>query len=464
MRVPTSALDGCSESFFAADEKREKASTQFFADTGVMAMLCHHDRVLWLVNMMSAGEKQHYALALIKKLFDNIPPEMTVGLLYDIGCQLHRSCLKYRLLNDDVLRWITFAISVFHAYGHQWACQIIYRPCKCEGFGLSDGEGCECLWSALKHLIAPLHISGVRHLDDKNLVLFGSWLSRRWNNCAKKKSNVMQALHELSVDETPVCQQWKLQVEYQMRPLPHKCHVGRSKTSNDKEISKILSIKKSLAELDGSLRRMKMQLCTGNVNNLVDFNLRLIEERAHRSRLADTLSRWKVRLGINQCTHLDQLRHNVYLQRKFEIEKLERSYRQTFLCVDLSALIRQRHSPPNAIVPNPISLLPDIGLDDIVLEPPDWLADEVTRAAIRLVLEIDQCDEEELRVKVERCALQEWAIVEWDALQRARAYASDDELMDVLEDIALADQYRGEEVDYIEDGYAVNDSVGKQPN
>ncbi|KAG2158535.1 uncharacterized protein EDB93DRAFT_1237909 [Suillus bovinus] len=409
MRVPTSALDGCGESFFAADEKREKASTQFFADTGVMAMLCRHDHVLWLVKMTLAGEKQHYALTLIKKLFDNIPPKMTVGLLYDIGCQLHQSCLKYRLLDDDVLRRITFAISVFHAYGHQWACQIIYHPHKCEGFGLSDGEGCERLWSALKHLIAPLRVSGfhqrlfvldtqVQHLDDKNLVLFGSWLSRRWNNCAKKKSNAMQALRELSVDETPVRQQWKLQVEHQTRPLPCKCHVG-------------------------------------NVDNLVDFNLRLIEERAHRSRLADTLSHWKARLGINQCTHLDQLHRNTRIherlrQRKFEIEKLECSYRQAVnehklnshvdtaiqrhnltiqklvssynsLCADLSALIRQCCSPSNAIAPNPISpagifnldvdadIWQDIGLDDIMLEPPDWLADEVTCAMIRLVLEID---------------------------------------------------------------------------
>ncbi|KAG1765261.1 hypothetical protein EV702DRAFT_1182515 [Suillus placidus] len=124
-------------------------------------MLCHHDCVLWLTNMTSAGEKQYYALTLIKKLFDYIPPEMTVSLLYDIGCQLHQSCLKYRLLDDAILHWITFAISVFHAYGHQWACQIIYHPCKCEVFGLSDGEGCKHLWSALKHLIAPLCISGV---------------------------------------------------------------------------------------------------------------------------------------------------------------------------------------------------------------------------------------------------------------------------------------------------------------
>ncbi|KAG2353733.1 hypothetical protein BDR07DRAFT_1308432, partial [Suillus spraguei] len=152
-------------------------------------------------------------------------------------------------------------------------------------------------------------------------------------------------------------------------------------------------------------------------------------------------------------------------QRKFEIEKLERSYRQAVnehklnshvnaaiqqrnttirklvstynnLCADLSALIRQRHSPLNAIPPNPISptsifdldidadIWEDIGLDDVMPEPPDWLADEVTRAVIRLLLEIDQYNEEESHVKVECCALQVWAMHEWDGLQRARAHAS----------------------------------------
>jgi hypothetical protein len=161
MRIPVSVLDGCSESFVAADEKREKASTRFFADTGLMALLCRHDRVLWLVNMTSAGEKQHYALALVKRLFEHLPPDMMVGLLYDIGCQLERSCRKWSLLDDSILSRISFGISVFHAYGHQWPCQIVYHPRKRVGFGLSDGEGCERLWSALKHLISVLRVSGV---------------------------------------------------------------------------------------------------------------------------------------------------------------------------------------------------------------------------------------------------------------------------------------------------------------
>ncbi|KAG2092939.1 uncharacterized protein F5147DRAFT_585710, partial [Suillus discolor] len=185
----------------------------------------------------------------------------------------------------------------------------------------------------------------------------------------------------------------------------------------------------------------------------------------------NALSHCKTRLGISQRTCLDQLRRNIYLQvrldaqalkmcirerlrqRKFEIEKLEHSYRQAVnehklnshvdvaiqwrnltirkliysynsLCADLSALIRQHRSPPNTIPPNPISptgifdldidadIWQDIGLDDVVPEPPDWLADEVTRAVIKLVLKIDRCNKEESCVKVERCTLQEWAIVE----------------------------------------------------
>ncbi|KAG6913379.1 hypothetical protein DXG01_007271 [Tephrocybe rancida] len=60
LRVPKSALDGCKSGFTAADDARVKASTQFFDDTALMALLCRHDRVLWIVNMCSADEKQHY--------------------------------------------------------------------------------------------------------------------------------------------------------------------------------------------------------------------------------------------------------------------------------------------------------------------------------------------------------------------------------------------------------------------
>ncbi|EDQ98102.1 uncharacterized protein LACBIDRAFT_310933 [Laccaria bicolor S238N-H82] len=109
--------------------------------------------------MTSAGEKQHYALVLLERLFNHLPSTARVGVLYDIGCQLHRSCVKWGFLKEffDRLIW---AISVFHAYGHQWACQLIYHPRKCIGFGLTDGEGCERFWSSIKLLIPSLRVSG----------------------------------------------------------------------------------------------------------------------------------------------------------------------------------------------------------------------------------------------------------------------------------------------------------------
>jgi hypothetical protein len=164
LRVPISVLDGCEQSFLAADEQREEASSQFFASTALMAILCRHDRVLRVVDMRSAGEKQHYVLVLLKMLFQHLPPHFAIGLLYDIGCQIHHSCVKWDFLKPYLHR-LTFGISVFHAFGHQWPCQVIYHPRKCKGFGFSDGEGCERFWHSISKLIAYLRVCGVGYIN-----------------------------------------------------------------------------------------------------------------------------------------------------------------------------------------------------------------------------------------------------------------------------------------------------------
>lgn len=174
MSLADEILDECESSFKAADEKREKASTSYFSDTGLMALLCRHDRVLWLVNMTSAGEKQHYAIALLMQLFKHLPQTFCVGVLYDIACQLERSSRKWGLLGSYIDR-IRFAVSIFHAYGHQWACQILYHPRKREHFGLTDGEGCERFWSSIKHLIPTLRVSGVSVFAHKAVAVLISY-------------------------------------------------------------------------------------------------------------------------------------------------------------------------------------------------------------------------------------------------------------------------------------------------
>ena len=254
VKVPKSVLDECYESFLAADANRVKASTLFFSDTGLMALLCRHDHVLWLVNMTSAGEKQHYALCLLDKLFKHIPETMRIGVLYDIGYQLHRSCAKHGFL-PNALDCIVFGISVFHAYGHQWPCQLVYHPCKCKGFGLTDGEGCERFWSSIKLLIPSLRVSGyynriytldtqVKHLDTKSMLDLGLWLRRKWNNMANRMLEAKEVLDELldiGITREHLESQWIEQIHEQTKPLKRQ-----SSKLADKKIFDVLTLIKSL--------------------------------------------------------------------------------------------------------------------------------------------------------------------------------------------------------------------------
>lgn len=153
--------EGCEGSFKAMDESRAKANADIFDDTGLMVSTCRHGIVLFAINMRTPGECQFYAIAAIRALLEHLPPTMKIGLLYDIGCQLELSCIKWDFLGKDLSR-IDFAVSIFHAYGHQWACQLVYHPRKREGFGLTDGETCERVWSQLKFLIPVCRVSGVR--------------------------------------------------------------------------------------------------------------------------------------------------------------------------------------------------------------------------------------------------------------------------------------------------------------
>ncbi|KAG1845352.1 hypothetical protein F4604DRAFT_1884323 [Suillus subluteus] len=457
MRIPVSVLNGCGDSFIAADEKREKASTRFFTDTGLMALVCRHDHVLWIANLTSVGEKQHYALALLDRLFKHIPPQMTIRLLYDIGCQLERSCRKWNFMDDSILSRITFAVAVFHAYGHQWACQIVYHPRKREGFGLSDGEGCKQLWSFLKPLIPSLCISGfnqrlfvldtqIRHLDSKSLQGFGHWLHRRWIHCQSKKHDALDRLHALELDENALRVEWKAQVDHQTQPTPRQ---SRNKAAE--VITIILALEKTLQAQEASIHELEMQLLGVHVPNIGEVNLQL-----------DKVNLEKMKKDIYLTVHLnaraiktrirDRLR-----QQKFELERLERSYRATVnaerkLHANTQHSIKRRepgilklittyNAPPSAVPPHIIpcdgvfqldvddDIWQDVGLDDDTLNPPAWLSDDTVRNGIRLQLEVDRCNEEEARLMWERAVIQEWMLAEWDSTQTALHTAVADPVM-----------------------------------
>ncbi|KIJ48716.1 hypothetical protein M422DRAFT_162469, partial [Sphaerobolus stellatus SS14] len=56
-----------------------------------------------------------YLIALLQKLSSLLLAKATIGLSYDIACLLDRT--------------------TFHAYAHQFCCQIVFHPHKCVSLG-----------------------------------------------------------------------------------------------------------------------------------------------------------------------------------------------------------------------------------------------------------------------------------------------------------------------------------------
>lgn len=130
MLIPNSVLNQCHKSYLVANSTHMKASKTLFTDTGVIALLCSYDHLLFAVNMTTPGEQQFYTITLITTLLDKLPLWWRLGVLYDIGCQTHHSLGKW----DFIPEWkdhITFGVSIFYAYGHQWSYQLWYHPHKC---------------------------------------------------------------------------------------------------------------------------------------------------------------------------------------------------------------------------------------------------------------------------------------------------------------------------------------------
>ncbi|KAJ3748458.1 hypothetical protein DFH05DRAFT_1520046 [Lentinula detonsa] len=435
LKVPGNVLDDCEKSFTAADGTREKASTQFFNSTALMGLLCRHDHVLWLVNMTSPGERQHYTFSLIDTLFKHLPPMWTVGLLYDVACTLKRSSLKWGFLDQYIDR-ITFAISVFHAYGHGWACQCVYHPRKCKGFGLSDGEGCERFWHSISKLIAYLRVCGhhtrlytldsqIHQSDHESLQGFGKWIAQKWQNAEARRIEGNKDVVESQESPEFLQHQWEEQVASQTKPLPRQ-----SQTAGKKAVEEAVRLQKVRDSLVTRISRFEDIICDVDADG-VDY----IDAEEHLPILCkqletcqNKLSQSKRALGVNDHASFQHLTKSKYINyrmnaralkmrlrmrlraRKFERNCIERSARrqqyneckiqdQTEDSVKrrdpgIQKLARSynKHAPRNAVAPLPITLKglfnldvddniwEDIGLNDDDDEgPPPWLSSERVR-------------------------------------------------------------------------------------
>ncbi|KAF8955602.1 hypothetical protein BDZ97DRAFT_1907539 [Flammula alnicola] len=430
---PEDGFDG--QIFYAADEHRQKASTQkastqFFSETALMALLCHHDHVLWIVSMNSAGEKQYYTLMLLEMLFQNIPSTFIVGLLYDIGCQLHQSCIKWGFL-DRYLPHLMCAIS-------------------CIGFGLSDGEGCERLWKSLQILIPYLRVCGhyqrlytlnrqILHAERESLHHFGHWLLRHTRHCGTKPCKSINFVSIFTcTNELP----------------------GQSKHKGKDAVEKAMRLQKARDILKGQVHELENVISDGLSEDytIAEVELRLPEVRERFEKAAAQVKAVENGLGVDEHAKLKQLANNPFISaqmnaralkihlrerlrsQKFELDRLERSFQHQVnkssvkqcdlsiqklscdynkLCKVMSNLKAQHKAPHGAVCPEEIDMSglfalnvdddiwQDIGLDDTLddphasVAPPLWLSDDNDGLAW------------------EQSSLQFWFAEEWDVVSMA---------------------------------------------
>ncbi|KNE93316.1 hypothetical protein PSTG_13260 [Puccinia striiformis f. sp. tritici PST-78] len=161
-RVSKKAKDRCTEQHKAADDRRNAASWKGCDDTGLFGCCCRHDAVIYFCNIHKTGEGRGLPLSILNRIFAEINPNVKLGILYDIGCTLKKFLQSRALLGDHTPR-MKFATAVFHSYVHDWPCQLQYNPRYNEGWGLTDGEGLERLWSYLSPLVSPLRYATRNH-------------------------------------------------------------------------------------------------------------------------------------------------------------------------------------------------------------------------------------------------------------------------------------------------------------
>ncbi|PLW47760.1 hypothetical protein PCASD_04377 [Puccinia coronata f. sp. avenae] len=151
----------CAESHKTADDSRDATTWEKCDDSGLFASACRHDVPLVFTNIYKTGEKLYYPVSILGKIFQDFP-QSKIGILYDIGCQLETH-IKRRDFFINQQSSLLYGTSVFHAYAHQWSCQVKYNPRLNKWWGLSDGEGLERLWAFMSPLVAPLRVSTRLH-------------------------------------------------------------------------------------------------------------------------------------------------------------------------------------------------------------------------------------------------------------------------------------------------------------
>jgi hypothetical protein len=136
------------------------------AQSGIVCVVCEHQRVVATVIMFRSGERYSHVLAALAKVLEHFGLDESyqgdVVIGYDVGCKLStylkREGEKVKLHHNpkirkvyDVSRLVNkMVVGSLHSYMHQPSCRRMYGNQWNIGVGLDDKEGVERLWAWMK--------------------------------------------------------------------------------------------------------------------------------------------------------------------------------------------------------------------------------------------------------------------------------------------------------------------------
>ncbi|KAG1879476.1 hypothetical protein C8R48DRAFT_767734 [Suillus tomentosus] len=383
--VPDEAIDLCENAYEAADGKKQKAAMDSFDNTGIMALICRHDIPLFLPTLIRLASNR-----------------TTVTTLYDVGCILAQS------LSKDLLSRLRFATTAMHAYGHEWACQLVYNP-RCV-----ERSSSRRLWLIDRQATA---IGAEMKAD------LGDWIKRRLKRGIKDQASAGLTL------STAV-----------KHPLMTTSSMGQPTTipalnSCSKELDTVLTLQTDLDISDQALQATRTML---EKEAPSDNTLDVLEslQRGH-NRLMTKVEALYSSLNVHdRFPELD----GVNLDFLFEWDKLDRAVggsqqtlgtklhqhtrkaiakRQPALMTAIRKFnsycerLESLYDPVwNIPLPTPLptklaelcgdqTLMQDVWVTPSMGEVPQWLEDSDIRDGIRALLKRDRCLEEQKRLGLE---------------------------------------------------------------
>ncbi|CAK8689898.1 unnamed protein product [Clavelina lepadiformis] len=283
-------LFDCSN-FQAGSLIRSKKKSTKLDVKGVFGACCRHEFPKMFLDMKH-GERLGYAVWILNQLLSS---NKNLKICYDIACKL-KSHLQIRK-QHHILHRVDFAVPVFHGYGHKLSCQLQFSPRQLEGFGLTDGEAMERLWSYLRKFncitkeMKPKHRT---YLLTDALIHFGCRLKKKFGLQFQHKIN--KAFHVQ--EETRA----KLNVLLASRPEVHS-HQSFSLADSfcDNPVRERNPTEQYALDLKNYYKRIDL------VNNITDSENDLTEHQSAIAKLDKELTIVERKLGISRWDASDEI-------------------------------------------------------------------------------------------------------------------------------------------------------------